>query len=123
MMGWIFTITHRKIIDWYRKKRLPQTDLKGYNDTDDPSQESLISDSGIDIEKDFIKNMVFVALEQAIEELPENQQKIIILQTIQGKTFKEIAAETKVPVNTLVARKRYALRFLQIKTRPKIFIN
>ena len=53
------------------------------------------------------------ALIEALEELPKEQRDAFIQQAIEGKTFREISEETGTPLNTLIARKRYAVQFLR----------
>jgi RNA polymerase sigma factor (sigma-70 family) len=53
------------------------------------------------------------ALEQAIEELPDNQREVFVAHEVMGKSFKEISEETGVGVNTLLSRKRYAVLHLR----------
>ena len=68
---------------------------------------------GVDIEKDFIRGAVMDALVEALEELPAEQRDVFIQQAIEGKAFREISEESGVALNTLIARKRYAVQFLR----------
>jgi RNA polymerase sigma factor (sigma-70 family) len=52
-------------------------------------------------------------LESAVDELPEEQREVFVAHEFQGRSFKEIAAETGVSVNTLLSRKRYAVLHLR----------
>jgi RNA polymerase sigma factor (sigma-70 family) len=52
-------------------------------------------------------------LESALEELPEEQRRVFIEHEIEGRSFKELAAETGVSINTLLSRKRYAVLHLR----------
>lgn len=112
LMSWLYTVAHNRIIDWYRRKREPSVSL---SDQDMQLFDSLILDSGINIEKEFIRNLVIEALEEAIDELPEAQKDVFISQAIEGRTFKKISEYSGIPINTLIARKRYAIRFLQTR--------
>jgi RNA polymerase sigma factor (sigma-70 family) len=49
------------------------------------------------------------AIESAVDELPEEQRKVFVAHEFEGRSFKEMAAETGVSVNTLLSRKRYAV--------------
>ena len=53
------------------------------------------------------------AVEEALDELPENQREVFLLQAVEGRTFREIALMTGTSINTLLARKRYAVKFLK----------
>jgi RNA polymerase sigma factor (sigma-70 family) len=52
-------------------------------------------------------------LELAIDELPEEQREVFVAHELEGRSFKEMSAETGVSVNTLLSRKRYAVRHLR----------
>jgi RNA polymerase sigma factor (sigma-70 family) len=110
ILGWLYTIARNRIIDLYRRKTIT---VSLQQETEDTSLEELLEDSGIDIEKDLIRTAVMDALIEALEELPNEQRDAFIRQTIEGKTFREISEETGTPLNTLIARKRYAVQFLR----------
>jgi RNA polymerase sigma factor (sigma-70 family) len=110
IIGWLYTIARNKIIDRYRNKRVT---VSLQQEKEDTTLEELLEDSGIDIEKDLIRTAVMDALIEALEELPKEQRDAFIQQAIEGKTFREISEETGTPLNTLIARKRYAVQFLR----------
>jgi RNA polymerase sigma factor (sigma-70 family) len=110
VVGWLYTIARNKIIDRYRRRR---NDLSLQQEREDITLEELLADSGINIEKEFIRRAVMDALIEALEELPPEQRDAFIQQAIEGKTFREISEKSGVPLNTLIARKRYAVQFLR----------
>ena len=57
--------------------------------------------------------MLLDELELAIDELPEEQREVFVAHELEGRSFKEMAAETGVSVNTLLSRKRYAVLHLR----------
>ena len=57
--------------------------------------------------------MLLDELESAVDELPEEQREVFFAHEVEGCSFKEMAAETGVSVNTLLSRKRYAVRHLR----------
>jgi len=61
----------------------------------------------------FAREVILDELELAIEELPEEQREVFVLHELEGRSFKEMAAETGVSVNTLLSRKRYAVLHLR----------
>ncbi len=61
----------------------------------------------------YFRNALFDELELALDELPAEQREVFVAHEIQGRSFKELAAETGVNVNTLLARKRYAVLHLR----------
>jgi RNA polymerase sigma factor (sigma-70 family) len=113
LIGWIYTVTKNKIIDFYRKKRNPTVSIN--NHEEDFSLEELIEDTVTDIEDDYIKSIIYDEIIEAINELPDDQKKVFVENEIEGKSFKELSKETGVPINTLLARKRYAVLKLKDK--------
>jgi RNA polymerase sigma factor (sigma-70 family) len=112
IMGWLYRIAKNKIIDWYRKKK--QTPLSLHKQLDaETTLGDLLADSGINIEKDFIRSLVFEAIYKSIEQLPGKQREVFMKRELKGMSYKEIAEETGVKVNTLLAQKRYANLFLK----------
>jgi RNA polymerase sigma factor (sigma-70 family) len=110
ILGWLYTIARNKIIDRYRRKR---TTVSLQEERDESTLESLLQDSGIDIEKELIRTAVMDALIEALEELPPEQRDAFVQQAIEGKTFRQISEESGTPLNTLIARKRYAVQSLR----------
>ena len=61
----------------------------------------------------YARSVLLDELELAIDELPEEQREVFVAHEIEGRSFKEMAAETGVSVNTLLSRKRYAVLHLR----------
>ena len=110
IVGWLYTIARNKIIDRYRRKRAT---VSLQQEKEDLTLEDLLADSGIDIEKEMIRRAVKNTLIEALEELPPEQRNAFVQQAIEGRTFREISEQSGVPLNTLIARKRYAVQFLR----------
>jgi RNA polymerase sigma factor (sigma-70 family) len=108
--GWLYTIARNKIIDGYRRKK---DTISLQQEREEATLEELLADSGIDIEKEVIRGAVMDALVEALDELPPEQREAFIQQAIEGRTFREISDQTGIPLNTLIARKRYAVQFLR----------
>ena len=64
--------------------------------------------------------MLLAALQGALDALPHSQRSVFLAHEIEGRSFRQIAAETGVPLNTLLARKRYAVLFLRERLRPVV---
>jgi RNA polymerase sigma factor (sigma-70 family) len=110
IVGWLYTIARNKIVDLYRRRR---NTISLQEERKDVTLEDMIADSGIDIEKDAIRGAVMDSLIEAMDELPSEQREVFIQQAIDGRTFQELSNESGIPLNTLLARKRYAVKFLQ----------
>jgi RNA polymerase sigma factor (sigma-70 family) len=111
LVGWLYRAARNRIIDWYRKKRHKTVPLSGSGEN--ASLEELLADSGINTEDDYIRCLAADALVESIEELPSLQREVFIMQEVEGRTFREIAELTDTSINTLIARKRYAVQFLR----------
>ena len=109
--GWLFRVARNRITDLFRKKE-PESfsDIAVVNDDDEllPFEDLLPSpDAGPDAL--YARNLILDELEIAVEELPEEQREVFVAHELEGRSFKEIAGETGVSVNTLLSRKRYAV--------------
>ena len=100
--GWLFRVARNRITDLFRKKKPESLDVEDLL----PSP-----DAGPDAE--FARTLLLAELEDAIAELPEEQRAVFVAHEIDGRSFKEIAEETGVNVNTLLSRKRYAVLHLR----------
>jgi RNA polymerase sigma factor (sigma-70 family) len=113
--GWLFRVARNRIIDFFRKKkpeRFSETALADEDDERLQVEEVLPSpDAGPDAL--YARNVLVDELELAIGELPKEQREVFVAHEMEGRSFKEIAAETGVSVNTLLSRKRYAVRRLR----------
>ena len=112
IMSWLYRIAKNKIIDWYRKKKHKTLSLNK-NIDDEVTLEDLIVNSGIHIEKEFLRSLVLDAIYKSIDQLPAKQRHVFINREMKGMSYKEISEETGISVNTLIAQKRYANLFLQ----------
>jgi len=112
LLGWLYTAARNRVIDWYRKKKRV---VSLHTPIGDTTLENIIEDSGLSVETDFIRRLVLELLIEKIDELPDYQREIIILQAVEGKTFREISEITGTAVNTLIARKRCAVQKLKEK--------
>jgi RNA polymerase sigma factor (sigma-70 family) len=110
LLGWLYTAARNRIIDWYRRRKPVSLQKEAGTES---SLEELLADTGVPMEKRFSRSLVIEALIDSIEDLPETQRQVVIMQAIEDRTFKEISELTGTSINTLIARKRYALRFLR----------
>lgn len=117
LTSWLFTVAKNKIIDWYRKRRRNTVPLDpGSAEGDEPGApmlEQMVYDPTQNPDELYARSLVWGELADALEELPEEQRDVFVMHELEGRSFKEIAETTGVPVNTLLSRKRYAVLFLR----------
>jgi RNA polymerase sigma factor (sigma-70 family) len=113
--GWLFRVARNRITDLFRKKK-PES----INDTavaEDDSElrqlEDLLPSPDAGPEALYARSVLLDELELAVDELPEEQREVFVAHELEGRSFKEMAAESGVNVNTLLSRKRYAVLHLR----------
>ena len=109
--GWLFRVARNRITDLFRRKRPDSLSDRAYGDEDDDLRqlEDLLPSPDAGPEALYARNVLLDELATAVDELPADQRAVFIAHELEGRSFKEIAGETGVNVNTLLARKRYAV--------------
>ncbi len=115
--GWLFRVARNRITDLFRKKK-PESfsDAAVARDDDDDELlllEDLLPSPDAGPEALYVRSVLLDELELALDELPEEQREVFVAHELEGRSFKEMAAETGVRVNTLLSRKRYAVLHLR----------
>ena len=114
--AWLYRVARNRIIDMFRRAR-PQQSLADpvANDESgsDVTLEDLLPSPEEGPEAAFAHGVLVDELAAAIEELPPEQRLVFVAHEVEGKSFKELAEETGVSVNTLLSRKRYAVLYLR----------
>jgi RNA polymerase sigma factor (sigma-70 family) len=117
--GWLFAVARNRIIDGYRRKR-PESleDLQSGAwgndpDNDELNIDSIFSDNSRNPEAANLRALFWKALQEALDELPEEQRSVFVWHELDGISFKEMAEITGENVNTLISRKRYAVVHLR----------
>ncbi|MEK9614266.1 MAG: sigma-70 family RNA polymerase sigma factor [Flavobacteriaceae bacterium] len=104
-LPWVMRIAHNLVIDYFRKSnRIPTIEN---NDEFDIFQ--FISDSSPNAERSLINEQVVRDLQKLIQKLPEDQKEVLIMRFYRDMSFKEIAENTNVSINTALGRMRYAV--------------
>jgi RNA polymerase sigma factor (sigma-70 family) len=112
--AWMFRVARNRITDLFRRRKT--VSLNEPASAEEDSAETLedllpAADAGPDAL--FARGVLLEALEDALEELPAGQREAFLAHEVLGRSFKEMSAETGVSVNTLLARKRYAVLHLR----------
>jgi len=117
--AWLFRVARNRITDLFRKRK-PEAS------TNDPvvaeegeslTLEDLLPSRDAGPEAAYARTVLLAELEDALEELPEEQREVFLAHEIEGRSFKELAAETGVSANTLLSRKHYAVIHLRERLR------
>ncbi|MDR5660964.1 RNA polymerase sigma factor [Burkholderia cenocepacia] len=119
--AWLFRTARNRIIDRFRKKKeQPLTDLLGVEDEADSEYRLDLALPAHDAgpEALYARTLLLKALQDALDELPANQREVFIAHELEGQSFKEMAAQSGVTLNTLLARKRYAVLHLRARLQP-----
>ena len=104
-LQWTMRIAHNLIIDHYRRqKRMPTM-----SPTDEFDIFDIIKDGSLNVESTLIKDQIELDLHKLIEQLPDDQKEVLMLRHFSGLSFKDIAEQTDVSINTALGRMRYAL--------------
>lgn len=104
-LPWVMRIAHNLIIDHFRKnKRMPK-----FEGSEEFNIFSVIKDDKLNVEKQMIKDQIDSDLTYLIDELPDDQKEVLIMRIYKDMSFKEIAENTDVSINTALGRMRYAL--------------
>ncbi|RFS25121.1 RNA polymerase sigma factor [Chitinophaga silvatica] len=115
--GWLFAVTRNRITDFFRKKReSPFSDhTREIEGEEVLLLPELLASRGQESDTPFFRKVMYESIMEAIAALPPEQSEVFIAHEIEGKSFKEISAETGIGVNTLLSRKRYAVLLLREK--------
>lgn len=105
-ISWVLRISHNLIIDHFRREKLNATIS---NDSCENDLFNSAKFSDVNIEDQMVTNQILFEVKELIRELPEDQRQVILMRHYQGLSFKEIADQTGVSINTALGRMRYAL--------------
>jgi RNA polymerase sigma factor (sigma-70 family) len=117
--AWLFRVARNRITDLFRKKKPENFSAVAVEDNEGEVRqlEELLPSPDAGPEQEFLRQAVLEEMELALEELPEEQREVFVGHEIEGRSFKEMAEESGVGVNTLLSRKRYAVLHLRKRLR------
>ena len=113
--GWLYRVARNRIIDLFRKKKPERfSDAAVENEDGEVLQvEDLLPSPDAGPEALYMRSVLLDELELAIEALPDEQREVFIAHEIDGRSFKELSADTGISMSTLLSRKRYAILHLR----------
>ncbi|MCB0631741.1 MAG: sigma-70 family RNA polymerase sigma factor [Saprospiraceae bacterium] len=112
--GWLHRVARNKITDRYRKRRESLIDDLNVEDEEGESLflDFMLADDD-DPELSFLRQLFWEQLEEALDELPDNQREVFVRNELEGITFQQMAEETGENIKTLISRKGYAIKHLR----------
>jgi RNA polymerase sigma factor (sigma-70 family) len=124
--SWLYSVARNKIIDGYRRDaaRPKRTDFEGTGGKDDEAPltlQEILPDLDNTPEASLLREAIWDEITLALDELPADQREIFIQNEMEERSFREIAEETGVSINTLLSRKRYAI--MALRKRLQGFYN
>ena len=117
--AWLFRVARNRITDLFRKKKpesFSDAAIAG-EDGELLHLEDLLPSRDAGPEALYARQVLLHELELAVDELPKEQREVFVAHELEGRSFKEMAAESSVSVNTLLSRKRYAVLHLRERLR------
>jgi RNA polymerase sigma factor (sigma-70 family) len=117
--SWLYRVARNRIVDRFRKKK-PElfSDVSSETSREDALRfENLLPSPDAGPEAVYARGVLLAELDDALEELPQEQREVFIAQEIEGRSFRELSQETGLNINTLVSRKRYAILHLRRRLR------
>jgi len=117
--AWLFRVAKNRIIDRFRGRKLESLAAQKYGDEDDVpvSLEELLPSLESGPEAVYARGVLLDEIDDALQEMPEEQRTVFIAHEWEGQSFKELSAETGLSVNTLLSRKHYAVLHLRRRLR------
>lgn len=118
--SWLFSVARNKIIDRYRKESAKPQKLDfvaslGFEDDSPLTLQEILPDFGNTPEDILLRETIWDAIMDALDELPPEQREIFIQNEIEERSFRELSEGTGISINTLLSRKRYAILALRKK--------
>jgi RNA polymerase sigma factor (sigma-70 family) len=113
--AWLFRVARNRIIDRFRSRKVESLSQPKFGEDDDEavSLEDLLPSPESGPEAAYARSVLVEEIDEALDEMPEEQRSVFIAHEWEGYSFKELSAETGVSVNTLLSRKRYAVLHLR----------
>jgi RNA polymerase sigma factor (sigma-70 family) len=117
--AWLYRVARNRIIDRFRKKKpVVFADTGGVSEDGEMLRlEDLLPSPDAGPDAAYARSVLLQELEDAVDELPQEQREVFVGHEVEGYSFKELSARTGVSVNTLLSRKHYAVVYLRRRLR------
>ena len=117
--AWLFRVARNRITDLFRKRKTEAlaSGPSGMDGGEAPRLEDLLPSPDAGPEAAYARSVLLDELAAALDELPAEQREVFLAHEVEGRSFKELAAETGLGVNTLLSRKHYAVLHLRRSLR------
>ena len=114
--AWLARVARNRIIDRFRRTTTRSAPAPGPDEVEPGSGlGDLLPAADADAESAVMRELLLAQIEAALAELPREQREVFIAHELEGVSFRELSARSGVSINTLLARKRYALHFLRVR--------
>jgi RNA polymerase sigma factor (sigma-70 family) len=117
--AWLFRVAKNRIIDRFRGRKLESLAATKFGDDEEVpvSLEELLPSLQSGPEAVYARSVLLDEIDEALQEMPEEQRTVFIAHEWEGQSFKELSAETGLSVNTLLSLKHYAVLHLRRRLR------
>jgi RNA polymerase sigma factor (sigma-70 family) len=109
LSGWLFRVARNRITDRFRRKRADQSTDEPVAGEEDLLFQDLLPSPDAGPEAAYARHVLLQELDAALDELPDEQRDVFVAHEVEGRSFKELAEDTGLSINTLLARKHYAV--------------
>lgn len=113
--AWLFTVIRNRLTDFWRRRKTRRE--AGETDVGEETIRAIVAAAGLDPADELVREELSDALADAISSLPRAQRDVIESQVVDEMTFRELSEKTGEPVNTLMTRKKLAIKKLAVALR------